>query len=287
MARTGVHPYRHLSCAECKNAPTRNRSRWCASCAKRQQKTRHPSGKLPRRVIVTPWLQRSRRALVDWGLQYEPGVQQVVDAVRSYLSTTHTHAGTERQLRVMRNHNADPVQVLARFMAVQGLYYHGARGDSMHTDAVFWCALGRCVQRAAEVPNRSRHPVTGKRMNASEGSGLVAETIGHDLACRIGAACRLLWERIEAEEAIRLTEHRVNLDLIARHPDLAKEYPDSKSRRKLARQWTAQRKAYAAKLEQEHVDQQLRARQEAVDAAAALTAEQNAFDAEMSALFPD
>jgi hypothetical protein len=246
MARTGIHPYKHLSCAECQKRQARNRSRWCASCAKRQNLTRHPSGKLPRRVVVTPWLHRASRALIDWGMQYEPEAQQMIDAVRRYLMAPHTHEGVHRQLRTMRNFEADPVQMLLRYMAIQGLYDRGEPGRTMHTDHVYWCALGRCVQRATVIPNKSQNPVTGKRMAPVEGSGLVAETIGHDLSCIVGAASRALWDRIEDEEAVRLTEQQRSLDLIARMPDLAKQYPDPKSRRKFARSVTAQRLAYAA-----------------------------------------
>ena len=85
--------------------------------------------------------------------------------------------------------------------------------------------------------------MTGKRARAPEGSGLVAEKIGHDLSCRIGPATLALWARIDDEEEVRLSDQRKTLDLIARRPDLAVMYPDSKSRRRFARKCNAQRKA--------------------------------------------
>lgn len=174
-------------------------------------------------------------------MQFEPEVLAMIAAVRDYLNTKHPHAGTEKQLRMMRNFDADPLQMLIRFMGLQGLYHFGAKGDAMHTDHVYWCALGRCVQRAVSLP--ARHPVTGRRARAPEGSGLVAEKIGHDLSCRIGAASLALWARIGDEESVRLSDQRKTLDWIARRPDLAILYPDSKSRRKFARECNAQRKA--------------------------------------------
>ncbi len=85
--------------------------------------------------------------------------------------------------------------------------------------------------------------MTGGRARAPEGSGLVAEKIGHDLSCRIGAASLALWARVDDEESVRLSDQRKTLDWIARRPDLAVLYPDSKSRRKFARECNAQRKA--------------------------------------------
>lgn len=195
---------------------------------------------MPRRAVITPWRQRASRALRTWGMQYEPEALAMTAAVRDYLNTKHSHGGTEKQLRVMRNFNADPLQMLIRFMGLQGLYHFGAKGDTMHTDHVYWCALGRCVQRAVSLP--ARHPVTGRRARAPEGSGLVAEKIGHDLSSRIGAASLALWARIDDEESVRLSDQRKTLDVIARRPDLAVLYPDSKSRRKFARECNAQRR---------------------------------------------
>jgi hypothetical protein len=174
-------------------------------------------------------------------MQYEPEVLAMIASVRDYLHTKHPHAGTEKQLRMMRNFDADPLQMLIRFMGLQGLYHFGTKGNTMHTDHVYWCALGRCVQRAMSLP--ARHPVTGRRARAPEGSGLVAEKIGHDLSSRIGAASLALWARIDDEESVRLSDQRKMLDVIARRPDLAILYPDSKSRRKFARECNAQRRA--------------------------------------------
>lgn len=251
MARTGIHPYKYMSCDHCQQKPTRNRSRWCMSCAKRQQLTRDPAGKMPRRAVITPWRQRASRAMRTWGMQYEPEVLAMIAAMRDYLNTKHPHAGTEKQLRMMRNFDADPLHMLIRFMGLQGLYHFGTKGDTMHTDHVYWCALGRCVQRAVSLP--ARHPVTGRRSRAPEGSGLVAEKIGHDLSSRIGAASLALWARIEDEENVRLSDQRKTIDVIARRPDLAVLYPDSKSRRRFARECNAQRRALCLQMVAEQV----------------------------------
>ncbi len=194
---------------------TRAFSRYCALHARQLERTRNPTGRMPKQKELAPWRELCRVALTDWGLGTHPAVValehwfvEFVERADRFPSKYAAH------LHRLKASDVDGRTMLVRCMGMVGLQHIGHPGSALLDQATCRAALGSQFLRSAPVGRKPADWVTGKPGDAVRISGLLCEQFGELILETVGGAMLQLWQRIE-QERMELERNRVRLTLEA------------------------------------------------------------------------
>lgn len=183
---------------------TRAFSRYCTLHARQLERTRNPTGRMPKPKELKPWRDLCGTALDEWGVGNEPAVKALESWFVEFVSRADRFPQNyAAHLHRLKHAGVDGRTMLLRCMGMVGLQHIGHPGSALIDQATFRAALGSQFLRSAPVGRKPADWATGKPGDAVRISGLLCEHFGELILDTVGGAMLQLWRRIENERIER------------------------------------------------------------------------------------